>query len=917
MKMRLAWAALLAVSACNSGDPHPHPSSSADADVLSASGGDTSGAAVGVDAAVAKGDASSAGGSEDIGPAAKLPESLTLTSGDFALAIDGPKGTLSLSYAGEPAPRAVLDVHSWQIGVVDKFDPAYNYNPSNLADVPPDGLHWSQIKGLQHAEPPPQAESAPGGEWFSLVVTGTKPSPAYSLLVVPEPGIGFRLHLRPRDPDWAGDSQIQYVRVTAQAPDSEGYYGIGEMFDTPQHRGKVRALQLEANFNLDGSSNEGHVRIPLLVGTRGWGFFGETYRSGIFDVAATDKSLLQFVFNASELNFHLLAAPKPIDVTAKYWKLTGNPQLPARWAVGGLLWRDENKDQAEVLQDALDLRKYDLALSGMWIDRPYDTAVNDFGFDPKMFPDPKGMVTALNQNGLRLGVWSTPYLDPGYGGKPKAKNADMAKQNDYFVHGVGAWATVLKWGPPIDFTNVKAREFWQGLVKQYTDLGIEGFKMDYGEDIVLGLSAARLSWTFSDGSDERTMHHGYELGYHQAYASNLPKLQGPAGKTGGGWLLCRNSTWHDQTQASIIWPGDLCSGWVKHGDCTPDGECHAGGLPASVAAAISLPTAGFPLYGADTGGYRHGRAPKELFLRWLHHTAFNGVLQIGGGSNHHPWLVEPLDNKLTPGSPFDAETLNIARELIRLHIRQFPVIWSDLQATQGDDPRGLGPVRPLGLMHPELAGDAGLQAHEADEWYFGDNLLVAPVITPDNKRETWLPPGKWVRLDGTLVDKKFPDGGLLPAHDVSLTTLEVFARDGTLLPMLRPSIDTLAPAVIPGTVSFATSPGALWLQAFGRYTPVVDAKYDLYDGSKARVTGKDGLWNFEWTPGPAGTADFTDGVVLTVYLNGLAAPTGTAADKPVLAPNLNDLPKCKANCYFALNGVLVARLFGNASFSTK
>jgi hypothetical protein len=60
------------------------------------------------------------------------------------------------------------------------------------------------------------------------------------------------------------------------------------------------------------------------------------------------------------LGLHLFAAAHPLDVTRHYYELSGYPGLPARWALGPLVWRDENDDQARVESDA-DTLRYEIA----------------------------------------------------------------------------------------------------------------------------------------------------------------------------------------------------------------------------------------------------------------------------------------------------------------------------------------------------------------------------------------------------------------------------------------------------------------------------------------------------------------------------------------------------------------------------
>ena len=51
-----------------------------------------------------------------------------------------------------------------------------------------------------------------------------------------------------------------------------------------------------------------------------------------------------------------------------------------------------------------------MATTGIWIDRPYASAVNTFDFKPEDYPDPPAMIKKAHDFGLRMGVWHTPYL---------------------------------------------------------------------------------------------------------------------------------------------------------------------------------------------------------------------------------------------------------------------------------------------------------------------------------------------------------------------------------------------------------------------------------------------------------------------------------------------------------------------------
>jgi alpha-D-xyloside xylohydrolase len=794
VKRWLAGFCLAAATAC-SDDPAPKPASTADADAAVETLQDT---------------------------VATPLFPLELDQGGARLDFDpsGPALVLSYGASEATAARTRLRLDRLHFGRVKAFDKNVNYSPTNLSNGEFDGFGWDKvIKVAQVTKLPVEdgiarrivldVQLAHGGSGTVDVLVRS----GLATTGLPAPGfhLEFKLANDPIADSQHGQPAPVIVGVDFEVPKDERFYGLGELFDTPQHRGQVRAMHIEADGGVDSGYNEAHVPVNLLVGTRGWGVFVDSRDPGQWDVAKSDPTRVTALYNAPRLSFWLFATPRAVDVPLLYTKLTGAPALPARWAIGGLIWRNENASQQEVLDDMKAVRDHDLALSGMWLDRPYDSHVNDFGFDPQKFPNPPAMLQAVRAAGLRMGLWSTPYLEKG------AVHQKTAQSNGYFVGVPAVVQGFLKWGPPIDFTNPAADQFWRGLIKQYADFGIEGYKLDFAEDVHPGLANVRVRYTFHDGSDERTMHHGYAPLYHRPYAESLPK--------DGGFILARAGTHGDQVYSSMIWPGDLCANWSRHRECDKSATCHAGGLPAAVSAMLSLSTSGYPLFGSDTGGYRHGRAPKELFIRWLQHTALSPVLQIGGSKHHNPWDFAKYGD-----SQFDVETLAVARQYIRLHARLFPALWTDLLDARAG--KRLGPVVPIGLAHPELAAMAtDLDAVEADEYLLAQDLLAAPITRPESKRRVLFPQGKWWNwFTHEVLDASA--GATAIDVTVPLDKMPLWLRAGSVLPLLRPGIDTLAPATLPGVDSFADSAG--WLHVVVARGGVT-SKF-VYDGTILDLT---------------------------------------------------------------------------------
>lgn len=715
---------------------------------------------------------------------------VVLGTAPFTLTIQG-DGTLVLAKNG--SPLLVFAADGFQLGIAGDgladglaYDPYWlEVSPSGQPPEPPPDLSWHSVK---------TAHIAKSDSMSCAVDLGFDEGTHATLTIHLDASARFSVVFTPMM-----NPNIAYVRLRPRADAKEGFYGLGELEDSVDNRGKLRPMQMESDNTTESPDNEAHVPVPLIIGTKGWGLFVESKRVGLFDVARKDPTLVQITYGSPDLRFHLLAADKPLDVTKLYYDITGYPLLPAEWALGPWMWRDENKDQAQVLSDIQQIRTLDLAASGYWFDRPYASHVNSFDWDPSKFTDATIMIQALHDAGFRIAAWSTPYLEDT--AQPLRGEADQKK---YFPPKPGL--ALNKWSQPIDFTNPAAYAFWQDNIKKYTTAGVDGFKLDYAEDVVPSLVGSRNRWGFYDGSDDRTMHYGYTLLYHQVYAETLPKT--------GGYLLCRAGRWGDQKNVSVIWPGDMDATMTKHGEKLADGTVGVGGLPATIIMGLSLGPSGFPFFASDTAGYRHSPPDKETWVRWLEQTALSTVMNVGDSSSQMPW-------EFTAENGRDQEALDIYKTYARLHVRLFPYEWTFAKAIPVT---GRPITRALGFAYPDLGSQPD------DAYMFGDDLLVAPIVTKGaTSRAVPLPAGSWIDWWTGAVQA----GGSTVSIPAPLGTLPLFVRAGAIIPMLRPTIDTMAKATDPNVESFANDAGKLSV----RIVPGPDNSFTVYDGTRIDLAG--------------------------------------------------------------------------------
>ena len=752
-------------------------------------------------------------------------------------------GTLRLVHGGVTLLTFPLD--GFELGLVDALDDTLNYDPYYLeagaeaADLysPPATLRWVR----------PEAITASGDADGVVLELALSDDGGTAELEISQPAPGrFALHLAA--PEGSVGEVVMY-RLRPRVDPDEGFYGLGEVFDTVEHRGALRAMQFEPSA-LESAYNEAHVPVPLLIGTTGWGLFVASYRPGVFAMATEEDDLVQVTFGqgaagADGLDFHLFAADHPLSVTRHYYEVTGYPGAIAPHALGPWIWRDEVEGQVAVEEDLATIRDLDLATTGYWIDRPYASAVNSFDFQPSTYEDPAAMFEVAADLGFAMALWHTPYLDE-----------DDADSLPLYEHAVAegyyppSHLTPLgPWGPPIDFSNPEAFDWWQGLLQPYVELGVVGYKLDYAEETLVGGFGLRLPASFADGTDELTMHRRYQMLYHQVYAETLPAE--------GGFLLCRSGAWGDQVHGTIVWPGDIDANMVRHGEETTDpktGESYiaVGGLPAAVIAGSSLGPSGFPFFGSDTGGYRHSPPDRETYVRWFQHTALSTVMQVGTNTNDLPWAFG--DEEV-----LDEEMLGWYRDYARLHLRLWPYLWSYVKqlAITGE------PIqRPLGLAYPELG------VHPDFTYLLGAHLLVAAVVDPGvTQREVTLPAGEWV--DWWTGERH--DGAQTVMVPAPLERIPLLVRAGAPVPLLRETIDTLEPVADPANVdSFDTQAGPLVV----RVARGGSGEFELYDGTVVAVeTDESGTTSLSRT---AGTV-FDGAVVFELFATD-AAPIGVAGE---------------------------------------
>jgi len=132
----------------------------------------------------------------------------------------------------------------------------------------------------------------------------------------------------------------------------------------------------------------------------------------------------------------------------------------------------------------------------------------------------------------------------------------------------------------------------------------------------------------------------------------------------------------------------------------------------------------------DIGGYHGIKIPFDLYARWVEFGAFSPILRL------HSAHENPMEGNLRMPWTYGKKGIALDRKYFSLRYKLLPYIYTYVR--QAYD-KSLPLLRPLYLEYPKLS-EAYNHPHE---YFFGKEILVAPVVDSTGTRTIYLPPGEW------------------------------------------------------------------------------------------------------------------------------------------------------------------------------
>ena len=345
----------------------------------------------------------------------------------------------------------------------------------------------------------------------------------------------------------------------------------------------------------------------------------------------------------------------------------------------------------------------------------------DYQFAKDRFKDPVKMLKQLAKDGFHTCLWQLPYFTP--------KNRFFPEIVEKGLHVTNATGGMPYEDAVLDFSNPETVSWYQSKITGLLKQGVSTIKCDFGE-------AAPYNGFYHSGKGGLYEHNLYPLRYNKALWEAVER-QYP-----GNGIIWARSAWAGSQRYALHWGGDAATTNT--------------GLLGDLRGGLSFGLSGFSFWSHDMGGFVTA-SPEDIYRRWLPFGFLSSHTRAHGAPPTEPWLI--------------SESFTEAfRDCAEMKYKLMPYVYA--QAKDCSE-RGLPMVRALLVEFPQ---DPGAWLVE-DEYMFGSQMLVAPLMESGTERMVYLPKGKWIDYQSGAVY----EGGYQTIK-VGKIPAVILVRDGSLIP---------------------------------------------------------------------------------------------------------------------------------------
>jgi alpha-glucosidase len=580
-----------------------------------------------------------------------------------------------------------------------------------------------------------------------------------------------------------------------------------------------------------------------------YGIFLDNTAQSFINVTANDysdmsgKYYLGALYN--ELDYYFMAGDGVNGVLGQYTTLTGRPPMPPRYVFGFHQGAYGYFDRHKLSAAANAYRAARIPCDGLHIDVDFQDNYRTFTHSEIKFPNCAQYFASLHGQGFKMSTNITPIITDiplGETGAvtPYVKRDNLRQAGALIPNSHAGQAPVQTlYEGGVNYGNNRGSNPYKdayppltinrfGVIPltapgNYPDFGLAANRRVWGEQYQHLINDLGLDMVWQDmtcpaidpnrPSENKTfpgdlmmsqeaidaagqvqvnllpnakLHNSYVLNLLKATFEGLDKLR-PARRN---FIIARGGYAGMQRYAAL-WTGDSASTWDF--------------LRINLPEVLNLGLSGVPISGCDIGGFAKG--PVDGFNTTFPDTGISGTrfqsavvtgaitnyelltrwMQLGSFlpwfRNHYDGYNKGFQEPFAYGEPVPTN----CRRYVELRYRMLQVYYDAMyQCTQTGRPI----ARALFLNEPH---DLAVYSHSEDQFFIGDDFLVAPILAPHATfnpptapvRSIYLPAGSdWYSFkdNQSPLEGAVPGGATIPDYFADLDRVPIYVRAGAILP---------------------------------------------------------------------------------------------------------------------------------------
>lgn len=538
----------------------------------------------------------------------------------------------------------------------------------------------------------------------------------------------------------------------------EEIYGGGERALPLNRRGTRLNLYNNPWYCYGVGADNLNYSLPFFLSNKGYALFFDNGSKGFADIGKKDSSKLEVGFLSGEINVYVITGKSYQEILSSYHKLTGTQPLPPRWALGNLMSRFGYTSQKQVTEIAKKMKDEKMPVDAVifdlfWFGDEIKGGLGNFDWvNKEKWPNPQGMIADFKKQNINTTLITEPYV-------LEYTNA-YSESLDYWCKNISGNPYTLSdfyfgKGGLIDIFRKDAGNWiWNYHYKKQIRNGVAAWWTDLGEperhpeDLYHNLNDLGVNKSVTANEVHNIYGHYWNKMLFENYAKEYPQQR--------LFHLNRSGFAGSQRYSIFPWSGDVGRTWS--------------GLQAQPLVMLGMSICGVPYIHADAGGFAQGKEDNELYVRWLQFATYTPVFRPHGTALYD---VDPD----APSFPSEAALYpepfkSLARNAIVERYKMLPYNYTlAYRQTKFAEPL----VKPLFFNYSSDTNAAKIN----DEYLFGDNILVAPVLQESQtEKSVYLPQGNWYSAD----ENKLYEGNKFTNFDVSEFKKIVLYKEGSFIP---------------------------------------------------------------------------------------------------------------------------------------